>query len=132
VPGLPLVLVSWFIVLLAENSRIPFDDPNTHLELTMIHEVIILDHGGPVLGMMLYGAALKLFVSGAMVVRIAVPIATGYIWFDWCIFVVAMLLLAALIGTVESVMARLRMTEIPKILATACVLSGLAVLLLVT
>ena len=58
------MLVSWFIVLLAENSRIPFDDPNTHLELTMIHEVIILDHGGPVLGMMLYSAAMKLFVTG--------------------------------------------------------------------
>ena len=48
---------SWFIVLLAENSRIPFDDPNTHLELTMIHEVMVLDHSGPAFGMILYGAA---------------------------------------------------------------------------
>ena len=53
--SLVLVLLSWFIVLLAENSRIPFDDPNTHLELTMIHEVMVLDHSGPAFGMILYG-----------------------------------------------------------------------------
>ena len=78
-PGasLALVLLSWFIVLLAENSRIPFDDPNTHLELTMIHEVMVLDHSGPAFGMILYGAALKLFVFGALVVRLAFPLATG-------------------------------------------------------
>ena len=65
--------MSWFIVLLAENSRIPFDDPNTHLELTMIHEVMVLDHSGPAFGMILYGAALKLFVFIALVVRLALP-----------------------------------------------------------
>ena len=43
----------------------PFDDPNTHLELTMIHEVMVLDHSGPAFGMILYGAALKLFIFGA-------------------------------------------------------------------
>jgi formate hydrogenlyase subunit 4 len=75
--SLALVLLSWFIVLLAENSRIPFDDPNTHLELTMIHEVMVLDHSGPALGMILYGAALKLFVFGALIVRLAIPLATG-------------------------------------------------------
>lgn len=62
--SLVLVLLSWFIVLLAENSRIPFDDPNTHLELTMIHEVMVLDHSGPALGMILYAGVLKLFVFG--------------------------------------------------------------------
>ena len=62
---------SLFIVLLAENCRIPFDDPNTHLELTMIHEVMVLDHGGPAFGSILYGAALKLFVFGAAGVSIA-------------------------------------------------------------
>src|SRR5262249_19823030 len=54
--SLALVLLSWFIVLLVENCRIPFDDPNTHLELTMIHEVMVLDHSGPAFGMILYGA----------------------------------------------------------------------------
>src|SRR5437764_2054317 len=85
--SLALVLLSWFIVLLAENSRIPFDDPNTHLELTMIHEVMVLDHCGPAFGMILYGAALKLFVFAALVVRLAVPVATGSPWLDWPLFV---------------------------------------------
>src|SRR5271166_1569654 len=84
---LALVLLSWFIILLAENSRIPFDDPNTHLELTMIHEVMVLDHGGPAFGMILYGAALKLFVFVALVVRLAFPWATGSLWIDWPVFV---------------------------------------------
>jgi formate hydrogenlyase subunit 4 len=131
-PSLPLVLVAWFITALAENCRIPFDDPNTHLELTMIHEVIVLDHGGPVLGMMLYAAALKLFIFGALVVRVAVPLATGHAVLDWGIFVVALLAFALLVGVIESIMARLRMTEIPKLLATACVLSALALLLRVS
>ena len=71
--SLALVLLSWLIILLAENSRIPFDDPNTHLELTMIHEVMVLDHSGPALGMILYGAALKLLVFTMLVVRVALP-----------------------------------------------------------
>ena len=60
----PLVLVAigLFIVLLAETCRIPVDDPNTHLELTMIHEVMVLDHSGPLFGVILYAAALKMFV----------------------------------------------------------------------
>src|SRR5713101_2563120 len=100
--SLALVLLSWFIVLLAENSRIPFDDPNTHLELTMIHEVMVLDHSGPAFGMILYGAALKLFIFGALVVRLAFPLATGYLWLDWPIFVGGMLFVAVAIGVVES------------------------------
>lgn len=128
--SLLLVIVSWFIVMLAENSRIPFDDPNTHLELTMIHEVIILDHSGPLLGLMLYGAAIKLLMFAALVVRIAVPL-TSYPWVNWGIFLVAVCVIAVLIGVVESIMARLRMTEVPKLLATACVLAGLGFLLVV-
>src|SRR3981081_1826142 len=89
--SLVLVVVSWFIVLLVENCRIPFDDPNTHLELTMIHEVMVLDHSGPALGMILYGAALKLFLFGALVVRLVVPFTTGNAWADWGVFVAAML-----------------------------------------
>ncbi|MBS0208275.1 MAG: NADH-quinone oxidoreductase subunit H [Planctomycetes bacterium] len=128
--SLLLVIVSWFIVMLAENSRIPFDDPNTHLELTMIHEVIILDHSGPLLGLMLYAAEIKLLMFAALVVRIAVPL-TSDPWLNWGIFFLAVCAVAALIGVVESIMARLRMPEVPKLLATACVLAGLAFLLVV-
>ncbi|HVV99566.1 MAG TPA: NADH-quinone oxidoreductase subunit H, partial [Planctomycetaceae bacterium] len=56
-----LVLLSWYVLLLTENSRIPVDDPETHLELTMIHEVMVLDHSGPAFALILYAAALKLF-----------------------------------------------------------------------
>ena len=62
--------------LLTENARIPVDDPTTHLELTMIHEVMVLDHGGPDLAFILYGAALKLWILGALLVGLAVPVRT--------------------------------------------------------
>ncbi|MBK5273927.1 MAG: NADH-quinone oxidoreductase subunit H [Desulfuromonadales bacterium] len=118
-----------FITLLAENSRIPFDDPNTHLELTMIHEVMVLDHSGPAFGIILYGAALKLFVLGAVFVNVALPFATGNALLDWAIFIAAMLSLAMTIGIVESVMARLRMTRIPQLLVGATILSAFALML---
>ncbi|HJT30950.1 MAG TPA: NADH-quinone oxidoreductase subunit H [Pirellulales bacterium] len=128
--SLALVLLSWFIVLLAENCRIPFDDPNTHLELTMIHEVMVLDHSGPALGMILYGAALKLFVFAALIVRLAFPLTTGYTSLDWPLLVGALLLVAVAIGVVESTMARLRLTQIPVLLVAACLLSAFGVILL--
>jgi formate hydrogenlyase subunit 4 len=129
--SLALVLFSWYIVLLAENCRIPFDDPNTHLELTMIHEVMVLDHSGPALGMILYGAALKLFLFGALIVRLVVPVATGTALLDWPLFLAGMGLVAVSIGVVESTMARLRLTHVPLLLVAACLMSGFGVLLLV-
>jgi formate hydrogenlyase subunit 4 len=128
--SLALVLISWFIVLLAENCRIPFDDPNTHLELTMIHEVMVLDHSGPAFGMILYGAALKLLVWSALVVRLCVPVATGQPWLDWPLFVAGVLALAVAIGVVESTIARLRLTHIPILLMAACLLSAFGIILL--
>jgi formate hydrogenlyase subunit 4 len=129
--SLALVLLSWFVVLLVENCRIPFDDPNTHLELTMIHEVMVLDHSGPALGLVLYGAALKLFVFGALIVRLALPFGTGEALLDWPLFALEMMVLAGVIGIVESVMARLRLTQVPVLLVAACLLSAFGVILLV-
>ncbi|HSP92967.1 MAG TPA: NADH-quinone oxidoreductase subunit H, partial [Thermoanaerobaculia bacterium] len=65
--------LSLFAVLLAENSRIPVDDPNTHLELTMVHEVMVLDHGGVDLAFVLYGACLKLWLWSALLVGVLLP-----------------------------------------------------------
>lgn len=127
--SLALVLLSWFIVLLAENCRIPFDDPNTHLELTMIHEVMVLDHSGPAFGLILYGAALKFFVFAALVIRLAVPPA-GSPWLDWPIFVAALLAVSVAVGVVESTMARLRLTHVPILLVAACLLSAFGIILL--
>jgi formate hydrogenlyase subunit 4 len=124
-----LLVGALFIILLAENSRIPFDDPNTHLELTMIHEVMVLDHSGPAFGIILYGAALKLFVLGAVFINIALPIATGNALADWVLFIAGMLVLAVTIGVVESVMARLRMVRIPQLLVGATILSAFAMML---
>jgi formate hydrogenlyase subunit 4 len=126
-----LLVGALFITLLAENCRIPFDDPNTHLELTMIHEVMVLDHSGPSFGIILYAAALKLFVLGAVFVNLAVPFRTGDLFIDWVVFVAAMLFLAVFIGVVESVMARLRLVRIPQLLVAATILSAFAMLLIV-
>jgi formate hydrogenlyase subunit 4 len=128
---LALVLLSWFIILLAENSRVPVDDPNTHLELTMIHEVMVLDHSGPAFGMILYGAALKLFAFGALLVRLVLPLSTASPWLEWPIFLGGIIAVAITIGVVESIMARLRMTHVPVLLVAACLLSGFGVILLV-
>lgn len=127
--SLALVLLSWFIIMLAENARIPFDDPNTHLELTMIHEVMVLDHSGPALGMILYGASLKLFLFAALIFHLACPVKTGFIWVDWPIFIVGVLGIAAAIGVVESTTARLRLTHVPLLLVAACLLSAFGVIL---
>jgi formate hydrogenlyase subunit 4 len=126
-----LVGAALFIVLLAENCRIPFDDPTTHLELTMIHEVMVLDHGGPALGMVLYGAALKLFVFAAIVARLLVPVGALGAAAGWGVSVAALLGVAVAVGVVESTMARLRLTHIPVLLVAACLLSGFGVVLLV-
>jgi formate hydrogenlyase subunit 4 len=91
---------------------------------------MVLDHGGPAFGMILYGAAVKLFVMGALVVRIAIPYDGADPWSGRAVFVGGMLLLAVVIGVVESVMARLRLLQIPSLLVAACVLSGFGVVLL--
>ena len=77
------------IVFLVENCRIPVDDPNTHLELTMIHEVMVLDHSGRPLALVLYGASLKLLVLGAPDPRPAACPGTGHPWLDWAAFLPA-------------------------------------------
>jgi formate hydrogenlyase subunit 4 len=126
-----LVAVALFIVLLAENSRIPVDDPNTHLELTMIHEVMVLDHGGPAFGLILYGASIKLFVFAAVIARLVLPVGMGPEWAGWGIAALSVLAISIVIGIVESTMARLRLTHIPSLLVAACLLSLFGLVLLV-
>lgn len=125
-----LLTVSLFIVLLVENCRIPFDDPNTHLELTMVHEVMVLDHSGPAFGYILYAAAMKLFLFGAIFINVALPFRTGNAFADWLIFIVGILVLAVAVGVTESVMARLRLTQIPLMLITAIVFSAFSTILI--
>ena len=128
----PLVLVAigLFIVLLAETCRIPVDDPNTHLELTMIHEAMVLDHSGPLFGVILYAGALKLFVLGALLLHVVAPFRTGAPYLDCPLFIVEILGLAVVVGVVESVMARLQMRHVPSLLVAAMLLCGFGFLLL--
>lgn len=129
-PSLVLVLFCLFIVVLVENCRIPFDDPATHLELTMIHEVMVLDHSGPDLGMILYGAAMKLLVLGGMLVGVALPFSLGNQALDAVVFALGMVVLAVVIGVVESVMARLQLLKIPQLLIGTSLLSFFSLILL--
>lgn len=124
-----LLVASLFFVLLAENCRIPFDDPTTHLELTMVHEVMVLDHSGPAFGMVLYAATLKLFILGGFFLQILLPIRVDSPLLDWFVFFISMILLAVAIGVVESSMARFRLVRIPQMLLAASVLSAFAMML---
>jgi formate hydrogenlyase subunit 4 len=62
-----------FVVLLIESSRVPADDPTTHLELTMVHEVMILDHSGPELAMVQYASAMKMTMLAGIIAAVLNP-----------------------------------------------------------
>jgi formate hydrogenlyase subunit 4 len=128
----PLVLAAAgvFVVLLTECSRMPVDDPNTHLELTMIHEVMVLDHSGPLLGLVEYGAAVKLFVLDALLLHVLAPTAQVKGWPGLGLFTLGLLGVAVGIGIVESTMARLRLLHVPTLLIAAVLSCGFAFLLL--
>jgi len=125
IPTLVLAAGAVTIVFLAENARIPVDDPTTHLELTMIHEVMVLDHAGIDLAYVHYGAALKLWVLGGLPVAMLVP-RTGLWAADLGIGLAAMALLAVLTGIIESTMARLRLSRVPQLLVAATAMAALA------
>jgi formate hydrogenlyase subunit 4 len=126
--GAALLTAGLFAVLLAENCRVPFDDPNTHLELTMIHEVMALDHSGPPFAVILHGAALKLLLFSVLLAEAVLPIgklsplaATG-------VLAGSVLAVAAGVGLVESLLARLAFRRVPLLLTTAFLLCLFALL----
>lgn len=129
-PSLVMIGVSLFLVLLAETSRVPVDDPATHLELTMIHEVIVLDHSGPDFALLLYGSALKLALFGALLVGVLVPRATLPGPAAIGLLVLGLVIVALLVGVVESITARLRLSRVPQFLVAGSVLASLGVILL--
>lgn len=109
-----LAVVALFIILQTETARLPVDDPSTHLEVTMVHEVMILDHSGPDLAIVTYAAALKLTIWLGLLAAVVNPftIATRP---TAAIFSSLFLMgaFAVVVGLVESVMARLKMTTVP-------------------
>jgi formate hydrogenlyase subunit 4 len=120
--GAALLAAGLFTVLLAENCRVPFDDPNTHLELTMVHEVMVLDHSGPPLAVILHGASIKLLLFSVLLVEAVLPIggfsplvATGVLLSGVAVACVA-------VGLVESLLARFAFRRVPLLLTTAFLL----------
>jgi formate hydrogenlyase subunit 4 len=128
-PTLALVAAALVIIALTENCRIPVDDPSTHLELTMIHEVMVLDHGGPDLALIHYAAALKLWIFGAILAGLLLPLRDANPWVASAAFVAGLSILAVLLGLIESTMARLRLFRVPQFLAAATAFSVLALIL---
>ncbi len=125
-PTLALVAMTLLVIALVENTRIPVDDPATHLELTMIHEVMVLDHGGPDLGYIHYAAALKLWIFGSLLVGLVVPVRSGSFWQDGAAMLVGMAVFAGVIGMIESAMARYRLVRVPQFIVAAATLSAVA------
>jgi formate hydrogenlyase subunit 4 len=127
--ALLLIAGALLLVLLTESCRIPVDDPTTHLELTMIHEVMVLDHSGPDFAMILYGAALKLWIMSALLAGVLVPVRSGRPWVDAVAAIGGIFVVAVVIGIIESSMARLRLLRVPQLLTGAGAFSVLALML---
>jgi formate hydrogenlyase subunit 4 len=122
-PSLALVAMTLLVLELVENSRIPVDDPTTHLELTMIHEVMVLDHSGPDFAYIQYAAALKLWLLGSLLVGLVAPVR-GEWWLCLPAMLLGMAVLGAVIGMIESAMARYRLLKVPQFIVGAATLSA--------
>jgi formate hydrogenlyase subunit 4 len=127
-PELLLIPVVLFVLLLVENCRIPMDDPNTHLELTMIHEVMILDHSGPNLAFILYASSLKLWLFALLLVNVLMPEFPADAPAELALAPAGVFGTAVVVGIVESCMARLRLPVVPRMLGLAGMLAALALI----
>lgn len=106
-----LAVITLFIMLLIEGCRVPVDDPTTHLELTMIHEVMILDNSGVDLGLITWGAGIKMFLFEVLIASLIIPSGLP-VWIAITAFLAIICLLSIIIGTIESSIARFRMTHV--------------------
>jgi formate hydrogenlyase subunit 4 len=106
-----LAVITLFIMLLIEGCRVPVDDPATHLELTMIHEVMILDNSGADLGLITWSAGIKMFLFETLIASLIIP-AELPVWGATIAFLAIIFLLSVIIGTLESSIARFRMTHV--------------------
>ncbi len=119
--------VALFILLLTENSRVPVDDPNTHLELTMIHEVMILDYSGPDLAYVEYTASLKLWVFASVLTQVLLPNRLEGLG-GALSFLAGVALIGVAVGLVESVMARVKLDRVPALLMGAAIMAVLGLI----
>ncbi|OHE84587.1 MAG: formate hydrogenlyase [Verrucomicrobia bacterium RIFCSPLOWO2_12_FULL_64_8] len=131
-PSHALAFAAMFIVLLAETGRIPVDNPATHLELTMIHEAMLLEYSGRHLALIEWGAAIKQLVLMALLANIFFPLGLAAentpaaLGLGLAFLVVKLLLLAGAVVLVEFTNAKLRLFRVPDLLSTAFILATLA------
>lgn len=104
-------VVVLFIMVLTEGSRVPVDDPATHLELTMIHEVMILDNSGSDLAIYTWANGIKMLLISSLIANIIIPSNLSD-WMSVILYLLIMCLISIIIGTVESGMARIRMSHV--------------------
>jgi formate hydrogenlyase subunit 4 len=129
--GAPLffVVIAFFIILLTENARVPVDDPATHLELTMIHEVMVLDHSGPDFALIELGAFCKLFFYSAIISRLILPFDTLFPGASYLFFVAGLAIVYIVVGITESTIARYRMDKVPQFVLTSFALAFFATII---
>jgi len=131
-PSHILALAAMFIVLIAETGRLPVDNPATHLELTMIHEAMILEYSGHYLALVEWGTALKQLVLMSLLVNIFFPVGIGgaltarTVTVGLTAYVVKLLLLACVVALVETSNAKLRLFRVPELLSIGFILAALA------
>jgi formate hydrogenlyase subunit 4 len=134
-PTLILVGISLFIILIVETSRIPVDNPETHLELTMIHEGMILEQSGSNLALMELTSAIKLTLLMTLLINLIIPfgllttfsvagIITGVI-----LFLLKGIIIGGAIGLFESSMAKMRFFRLPSLFAMAFFFSTLTIII---
>ena len=133
-PSHVLAFAALFIVLLAETGRIPVDNPATHLELTMIHEAMVLEYSGRFLALIEWAAAVKQLVLMALLSNVFFATGLATSWSHWGIFtalgilLLKLLALAAAVVLVEFTNAKLRLFRVPDLLSVAFVLAALALI----
>ncbi len=133
-PTHAMAFVALFIVLIAETGRIPVDNPATHLELTMIHEAMLLEYSGRYLALMEWGAAIKQLVLLTLLANVFLPVgiaadaSPAALGISALAFLAKLLVLAAEVVLVETTNAKLRLFRVPDLLSAAFVLATLALL----
>jgi formate hydrogenlyase subunit 4 len=121
--------ISAFFLMVTECSRMPIDDPTTHLELTMIHEVMILDNSGIDLFLYQYSSYIKIMIYGIYEVLFFNPFSLHNQWLGFSLFVILLLLLSTVVSWVETMIARLKMKSIPQYLLFATAIGILNLLI---
>jgi len=133
-PALLLAFAAFLIAILAENARVPVDNPSTHLELTMIHEAMLLEYSGKELAVMEYSSMVKLVLfmtiawSAFLPWGVATELTASAIVIGIIVFLVKVLVMAAVIAIIESSMAKSRLFRLPNLLTMAFILAFLAVM----